>query len=146
MKRSIAVVLAAALAAPASADPRGDAVFTVAVTVPVRIALQASDVPTTVDLTAQDIARGYKDIAVRYRVRHNDRNGYALEISTLDPARAVEVRVFDEDSVATGVVVAMRRTAAPFDDDLALRLRLVLDPTSAPGTFALPLAVVATPL
>jgi hypothetical protein len=153
---TILAVLAAALAANAFGERTG-ASFTVAVTVPLRMALESLD-PAPIELTAQDVARGYKDVAARYRVRHNDRRGYVLEISTLDPVRAVEVRDFDDgvgqsrERVAAAVDVAsrdavtIRRPGAPFEQVLALQLRLVLDPSTRPGTFALPLHVVATPI
>src|SRR5215471_10882545 len=74
VKLAIVTIVLAAVSIGASAEQRG-ATFGVAVTVPVRVSLDVIDEPAALELTTQDVARGYKDIAVRYRVRHNDRRG-----------------------------------------------------------------------
>ena len=43
-------------------------------------------------------------------------------------------------------LVAIRRPGAAFVEDVALQVRLVLDPATTPGAIALPLRVVATPI
>jgi len=145
MQRTVAFLLAAALVAPASGAQSGTA-FVVAVTVPVHIAVDALDAPAQIELTAQDVARGYVDVAARYRVRHNDRSGFVLEITALDPVRSVAVRDQADGAVADGEAVAIRRPGAAFVEDVALQVRLVLDPATAPGAIALPLRVAATPI
>jgi len=145
--RSIsAFVLGIALASPAFGE-QGRAGFTVAVIVPVHVSLDVLDQPSVLTLTAQDVARGYKDVSARYRVRHNDRNGYQLEFSSFDPlVRRVEVRGFDAEVVVSDGVVAIRRPGAAFEQDLALEFHFVLAPSTPPGMFELPLRVVASPI
>jgi hypothetical protein len=142
----VAIILAAACALSAAAEQRSTA-FTVSVTVPARVVLDVIDQPAFLELTPRDVERGYKDVSARYRVRHNDRNGYLLEFSDVSPvARWIEVRGLDRDVVLRGDPVAIRRSGAAFEQDLSLEFRIVLDPATPPGSVALPLRVAATPL
>ena len=144
-KSTVVAIVAAALSGPASAD-QGRATFAVTVTVPARAAVDILEQPADLEVTAADVALGYKDVTARYRVRHNDRNGYLLQISTSDgPVQWIVVRGLDVD-VTLHDAVAIPRPGAPFEQDLALDFRFVLDPSTPPGTFPLPLRVAAQPI
>jgi len=147
MKGSIAtLVLAVLFASPVSAE-KGQARFSVAVTVPKHATLEIIAQPPELSLTAQDVARGYKDVFARYLVRHNDRLGYLLQIAPhVGVAQRIEVRGLGTDVIVRDDVVDIHRAGESFVQDLALEFHIVLDAASRPGTFALPVHVAATPL
>ena len=147
MNRAIgATVLATALASPSFAE-QGQSHFTVGVVVPARVTLDVIEQPASITLTAEDIGRGYKDVSARYRVRHNDRRGYTVRIALrIDVAERVELRGPVESLELTDGMAEFQRPGDPFAQDLELELRFVLDASSTPGTFELPLEVSATPV
>jgi hypothetical protein len=147
MLRSIgAMMLAAALANPASADQR-QAGFQVGVTVPVRVTLEVVEQPTQLALTDEDVARGYKDVSARYRVRYNDRRGYLLRLAPrLGVTQYVEVRGLGGNIVLREAAIDISRAGAAFLQDLALEFHFVLDPSASPGIVELPVHVAATPI
>lgn len=146
-RRSLgALVVGALLVNPASADS-GRAPFKVIVNVPVRVELETVQQPGLLTLTADDVARGYKDVSARYRVRHNDRNGYLLQIAPrLGLASEIRVAGLGGPVVVLGEPVELFRSGADFEQDLSLDFRFVLDAAARPGTFDLPVQVAALPL
>jgi hypothetical protein len=147
MRATIAAMGFALLAAEGVHAGEGEARFTVAVTVPVRVVLDVRSEPEHVTVTAEDVTRGYVDVAAEYRVRHNDRGGYRLEIDRGDGvARAIEVRGLGANPVLVVDTVEIRRPGDHFLDDLSLELRILLDASTRPGTFDLPVQVSALPL
>jgi hypothetical protein len=146
MRRWITIVALVLAGGSASAE-QGQARFTVAVTVPVRVTLEVIEQPAALTLTADDVARGYKDVSARYVVRHNDRNGYLLQIAARPgPAQRVEVHGLGADVVLRDDVVDIHRSGEAFLQDLALQFRFVLTQSVRPGTFELPVNVAAVPL
>ena len=147
MKISVVSTVLVAVYAGSAAAEQGRTTFAVAVTVPVRVTLDVVEAPVALEITSQDVARGYKDVAVHYRVHHNDRRGYLLEIAPLDHvAQWIEVRGLDDTVVVRDDAVAIRRSGAEFDQDLALEMHFVLDPATQVGTFALPVRIAAKPV
>jgi len=145
-KTSAAILLAGAFAMSAI-GATGQGQFTVAVVVPVRVQLDVVEQPTELALTADDVARGYKDVAARYRIRHNDRSGYRLQLESVPGiARRVEVRGLGTDVVLGDRLVDVRRSGDPFEQELPLVFHVVLDKSSIPGAFELPVRVTAIPL
>jgi hypothetical protein len=143
---SVTLILTTLLASPVSAEQQQTR-FTVAVNVPVRITLDVIDQPAELTLTAQDIARGYKEVSARYRVRHNDRNGYLLRIAPrAGITKWVEVRGLGVDVVLHGDFVDIHQPGQSFLQDLSFEFRFVLDTSTPPGTFELPLQISATPI
>ena len=137
--------LAAALSNPASAGQE-QVSFTVGVTVPVRVSLEIVEEPE-LTLTDEDVARGYKDVSAQYVVRHNDRNGYLIELKPRgDVAQRVEIRGLGVDVVVRRAIVDVHQPGDAFQQDLSLQFHCVLDASSRPGTFELPVAIAATPL
>jgi hypothetical protein len=134
------------VAGPALADQQ-QARFTVAVTVPARVTLEALEPSGSITLSAEDVARGYKDVSASYRVRHNDRRGYLLQIAPrVGLARQVEVRGLGADVVLRDDTIEIHRPGAEFLQDLALEFRLLLDAAAQPGVFPLPVRLAVTPL
>jgi len=147
MKGSIATLILASLcASPVSAE-QSQARFSVGVTVPKHATLEVIEQPAELSLTAQDIARGYKDVITRYLVRHNDRHGYLLQIAPhVGVAQRIEVRGLGADVILRDDVVDIHRAGETFVQDLALEFHIVLDASSRPGTIALPVHVAVTTL
>jgi hypothetical protein len=140
------VVLAALLAGPALAD-QARARFTVSAVVPKRVTLTALEQPSQLTLSAEDIERGYKDAAARYRVRHNDPNGYLLRLAPrIGLTRQVQVRGLAAEVLLGDEDLAIRQAYTGRVHDFELAFRFVLDPAARPGTYTLPIHVTAAPL
>ena len=146
MRRSIATLVLVIACGPASAE-QGQAHFAVAVTVPVRVVLEVIDQPAELTLSAEDIARGYKDVSARYRVRHNDRHGYLLQIAPrLGITSRIEVHGLGAEMALRDEVLDVRRPGEAFEQELTLEFRFVLHAAVRPGTFELPVNVAAAPI
>jgi hypothetical protein len=147
MWRSMGVVaLAALVAGPALAD-QARARFTVSAVVPKRVTLTALEEPSQLMLSAEDVERGYKELAVRYQVRHNDPRGYLLHLAPrIGLTRQVEVRGLASEVLLGDEEVAIRQASAARRHDFELAFRFVLDPAARPGSYALPVHVTAAPL
>jgi hypothetical protein len=140
------VALAALLAGPALAD-QAQARFTVSAVVPKRVTLTALEQPAQLMLSVEDIERGYKDVSVRYRVRHNDPSGYLLHLAPrIGLTRQVEVRGLASAVLLGDEDVAIRQVSTTRLHDFELAFRFVLDPAARPGSYALPVHVTAAPL
>jgi hypothetical protein len=145
-KQIAAALVTASLALPAFADSASSQV-TVGITVQPSVALDVLEEPATVTITAADMAVGYKDVAVRYRVRHNDRRGYLLRIETYAGiAGRIALKGLDGDPEVPPEGLELHRPGAPFEQDLAFEFRLVLDAGATSGTFEWPLRVAAATL
>ena len=147
MGRSLGVVaLAALLAGPALAD-QAQTRFTVSAVVPRRVTLTVLEQPVQLMLSAEDIERGYKDVAARYQVRHNDPNGYLLHLAPrIGLTRHVEVRGLGAAIQLGDADLAVRQASVGRLHDFELAFRFVLDPSARPGSYALPVHVTAAPL
>lgn len=144
MRSSIAALVLAIASCPVSAE-QGRAQFTVAVTVPVRVLLEVVEQPTELTLSADDVARGYKDVSARYRVRHNDRRGYLLQIAPrMGITSRIEINGLGAEMALRDEVLDVRRPGETFEQELGLEFRFVLDAGVHPGTFELPVSVAAT--
>jgi len=82
----------------------------VSAVVPKRVTLTVLEQPVQLMLSAEDIERGYKDVAARYQVRHNDPNGYLLHLAPrIGLTRHVEVRgLGPQSSWATPILRSAR--------------------------------------
>jgi hypothetical protein len=135
------MVLLAACPALAGAESR-DAPMQVSAYVLPRASLEAASAPATVEVTAADVATGYKDVSATYRVRTNDPRGYFLSFATRTGlAQAVEVTglaapVLLDDA---GADVLLQQPSR--DQVYSLGFRLRLAPGAAAGTYELPVVV-----
>jgi hypothetical protein len=143
--------MVAALTALSAFAHAGQAQFAVSVTVPTRVALDVIEQPAVLVITADDVARGYKDVSARYVVRHNDRRGCALRIATNDRdaasiVQAIEIRGLGDDVVLRDGAANLHVPGDAFRFDVALELRFVLAASTHPGTFDLPVEIGAAPI
>ena len=147
MGRSMGVVaLAVLLAAPVLAD-QAQTRFTVSAVVPKRVTLTVLEQPAQLVLSDSDIERGYKDVSARYRVQHNDRNGYLLHlVPRVGLTRQIEVRGLAAEVVLGDADLAIRQASTGRLQEFELAFRFVLDPAAQPGSYALPIHVTAAPL
>jgi hypothetical protein len=148
MLRSLDAVLLLALVAGASAHADTEqAQFVVRATVPARAAVEAVEQPTHLKVSAEDVARGYKDVSARYAVESNTVRGWLLRLSPrMGVTRHVEVRGLSQTVVLRGENVEIYQPQAPEPRDLELDYRFVLSPEVEPGSYELPVHVSATPL
>jgi hypothetical protein len=143
---AIALILALATAAPAMAG-QGRASFTVSVVVPARVTLTALDQPSTLEVSAADVERGYVEVGATYRVTHNDRRGYLLSLlPRRGLTREIEVQGLPTALVMGDEPVELIQPGPPGSHPLALAFRFVLDPAVVPGRYPLPVLVTAQPL
>ncbi|HTK96712.1 MAG TPA: hypothetical protein VL379_01705 [Pseudomonadales bacterium] len=146
MRSSIAALLLAIASCPVSGE-QGQAQFTVAVNVPVRVLLEVIEQPTELTLSAADVARGYKDVSARYRVRHNDRRGYLLQIAPRTGITSrIDINGLGAEMTLRDEVLDVRRPGQTFEQELRLEFRFVLDAGVPSGTFELPVSVAAAPI
>ncbi len=146
MPRCLAAIgLAVLLAAPALADT-ARARFQVTATVPASAAVSVLGAADRLTVSDDDVAAGYVVVPVRYRVTHNTRDGYLLQIAPrLGLARQIEVRGLGGGIVLQGESVEVFRAGVDQVEDLALELRLSLESWVQPGRYPLPVQLFAVP-
>ena len=145
---------AALVLAPADGARPGEsaahASFSVGAVVLARAGIAAAEIPGTLDISANDVARGFVDLehGARLTVLNTSSVGYALEVVPLRPLFAgIEVRGTGADvslDANGGSIVQRGRRGASIP--LALGFRFVLAPGIAPGTYPWPLAFSVRPL
>lgn len=121
----------------------------VSVEVLARTVLTIDSQPSTVQITADDVARGYVEMpsAVAFHVRSNARNGYEVQFQ---PVAAP----FTSAQVSWGTTTATVSSDSSWVAQAyqqgttfgSMTVRLALAPGAAPGTYAWPLAVGADSL
>lgn len=148
MQRPFAVPIVVAWLAVASAHAETrHASFVVTVEVPARATLQVVEQPALVEISEQDVARGHKDVAARYRVESNAARGWLLRLAPkLGVAQQVEVQGLSAPVVLAGDAVEVYHARALEPGRLSLTYRLVLGPGTPPGSYQLPIHVSAAPL
>lgn len=108
-----------------------------------RASLETLEQPQSVELTAADVERGYKDVPLGYRVRTNASNGCLLRIAPRGGiAEEIEVRGGPFDGVAATEPVDLHAGGAG-ETEFRLAVRLRLGPGLPPGRYPLPLHVAA---
>lgn len=98
--------------------------------------------PARVEITADDLRRGYKDVAATYRVETNDQRGYLLRFNTrAGLTDAIEVRGLAAPVRLDDLGADVMQSAPPPRQDYRLQFRLQLAPTAQPGSYELPVVV-----
>ncbi len=121
--------------------------FSVTATVSPRASVEPLSQPALVPISADDVERGYVDVAAAYRVSSNDPSGYLVRLAPRTGlTRSVEVAGLSTPIVMTDQVVEVIQPAARRPQRLDLRFRLVLDDGAVPGTYAMPVQVSVTTL
>lgn len=134
---------------PASAD---QAKISVSATVLKHASLKVLAQPATVVITAEDVARGYVDVATpaQIAIRSNSPRGYMLEFANEgDFMRQVLVRGLSSDlqlGPAGGAVMQAAAASGITRATLDLGFRFVLADSARPGTYAWPVHISVTPV
>lgn len=143
---SLLGVLPAADAAEASAELR------VSATVIARAIADVQTAPETLEITEEDVRRGWVEAeqTSRVRIRSNDRNGYRMVFRVLGaPVRAIQVKGLGDDStlgLRDGEGSLTRPHSGRFATTADLTFRFLLDEDAAPGIYAWPLTIQASPI
>lgn len=150
-KTLLPLLLALTAIAIPSFAASNSAQMNVSVQVIARTILTIDAQPATVDISAEDVARGYVDVpqAVAFRVRSNSREGYTLTFQPVSfPFSAAEVRWGAQSATVEGGDW-LSSLSHPYQQggsagSLAVRLRLSAG--VEPGSYAWPLQVAANSL
>jgi hypothetical protein len=143
-------VFCATASAPAQAQAQAQ--VKVSVSILKRASLQVLAQPSSVTVTAADLARGYVDVpaASQVAVRSNAPAGYLLEFASQgDFMRQILVRGLDTDvqlSPAGGMVSQRGASKGVTKTTLALGFRFLLSESAQEGTYAWPMRLAVVPL
>lgn len=136
----------------ATAAGSAETKLTVSATILKRATLKTLAQPSSVVVTAADIARGYVDVpaAAQVAIQNNSRGGYLLEFASQgDFMRQILVRGLTNDvqlSPAGGAVMQPSSGSGVTRTTLALGFRFVLSESAQQGTYAWPMQLSVTPL
>jgi hypothetical protein len=134
----VVALLAVCLGAPAHAQRTQ---FSVTASVLPRTTIEAA-VPTTVEISASDIERGYIEQSATYRVRSNDPRGFLLQIRPRTKLAAAVRLDGHSQSVALGTHgIELHRPWQAGAQEVLLRIRVRLDGLVRPGRIELPVHV-----
>lgn len=150
---AIAAALCSILLVSTSAAANGaETKVQVSATVLKRASLKVISAPSSVVITAADIARGYVDAPVPAQVdiQSNSLSGYAIDFASEgDFVQQILVKGLANDvqlSPAGGTVAQTSATQGPTRTTLALGFRFMLAQTAVQGTYAFPVRLTAIPL
>ena len=142
-----AMLLLALVAGSGAYAETRQAQFLVRVTVPPHATIEPIEQPANLQLSATDVARGYKDVTARYLVDSNSRRGFLLRLTQrIGLTQHVEVDGLAAPLVLREETVEVYHPHASEPLDLELDYRLVLEPDAQPGNYELPVHLSATPL
>jgi hypothetical protein len=124
----------------------------VSATVIARSIAELQAAPESLEITAEDVRRGWVDARQpsRLRIRSNDRNGYRLAFRVVGaPVSAIRVDgLGDTDmlGIRDGEGSLTRPHPGQFDTTVDLTLRFMLDDQAVPGVYPWPLSIQASPI
>ena len=124
--------------------------LSVGATVPLVAAMQMHFQPASIDITTEDIARGYVDVsaATRFSVATTSREGYMVDFvptTSMFAAYRITSRVLEGQLPADGGTLVARGRPRR-DANAELSYRFVLGPQARPGRYPFPLHIVVRPL
>jgi hypothetical protein len=104
--------------------------------------------PAAVDVTEADLARGYVDVETPLQLvgKTNSRRGYLLQVNKAGEAFGAVALSFADTVMNIAQESWVARPYVPGGELLTVRVRLMLNATTQPGRYLLPIAVSATPL
>ncbi|APV51368.1 hypothetical protein BWI17_17735 [Betaproteobacteria bacterium GR16-43] len=137
---------AEASATSGGSSPRASAAVRLAVVIPRVLQLRLLDHPNAIDISAEDVARGYVVIqGPRIDILANLRGGFLLRAELRDPAFTEMELVGLEVSVRAGAFPQATRlpsnAGAPRREPAAVAYRLRLAPSASVGRHAWPVAL-----
>jgi hypothetical protein len=134
----VVALLAVGSVAPAHAQRTQ---FPVTASVLPRTTIEAA-VPTTVEISASDIERGYIESTLTWRVRSNDPRGFLLQVRPQTELAAAVRLDGHSQSVALGTHgIELHRPWQAGAQEILLRIRVRLDGLVRPGRIELPVHV-----
>jgi hypothetical protein len=137
------------LAATPAMAANAEAQMTVSARVLARAVVTLENAPSSISVTAEDIARGFIDIAapITVRVRTNSRAGYLLTVSRLDDSfSAVKLSFGNAEMHVAASEGWIARPYVASGDILSVNARLTLAPGTTPGLHSAPFAFSASPI
>lgn len=142
----LAGVVSAFLGASSLNAGSTSAPMTVSVQVIGRAILSIESAPRQIEITADDVARGYVDLpgSIILRVRTNSRSGYLLQASNAGPAFISAELSFGDATMKVVEESWIQRPYASGGDRLSIHARLRLAPMTTAGAYTLPLAFSAS--
>jgi hypothetical protein len=143
MKKTVTAVLMAAIAVatPVFAGS-SSATLGVSVQVVARTILTVDSQPSTVDITADDVARGYVDLpqSVLFHVRSNAANGYSVEFQPVSyPFSRADVSWGSTTATIGSDGAWLTESYQQGTQAGSLNVRLSLAPGTQPGSYSWPL-------
>ncbi|MGA2707104.1 MAG: hypothetical protein ACLQJ0_20205 [Steroidobacteraceae bacterium] len=138
----------AGFAAATAKDTRTS--FSVGITVNAVANIERQSAPTELQLSTQDLRRGYIDVLqpTMLVIRSNSANGYALDVTTVAPiVAAMLIHGFDADlRLGQDGGTIIQRWQQPHPVSLSLRFRLSLAPGLVAGRYPWPMRIAVRPL
>jgi hypothetical protein len=137
---------------PAAGAAEVSAELRVSATVIARAIAEVQTAPETLEITEEDVRRGWVETqqSSRVRIRSNDRNGYRLAFRVSGaPVRAIQIRGLGDEStlgLREGEGSLTRPHPGRFDTTADLTFRFVLEDDAAPGVYAWPVMIQASPI
>ena len=135
-------LLAIAVFLPSAYANSASATMNVSVSVIARTIVTVGQQPAVIDVTANDIQRGYIDLpaAVAFQVRSNARNGYVLQFEPIGgPFSRAQVKWGNSTAVVGADGTWLSRSSQPGIATGLLDVRLVLTADATPGSYAWPI-------
>src|SRR5437016_14645667 len=134
---------------PAAIAASSSAQMQVSVLVVARTILTVEQQPATIEITANDVARGYLDFpnAIAFRIRSNAANGYVLQFAAVDaPFSRAEITWNGIVLVISAEPARVNEQYQPGTTSGLLTVRLRVAPTTVPGTYRWPIHLAAASL
>jgi hypothetical protein len=142
------MIVAASLTAAGAREVHSD--FSVSVVVRPAANIELRSVPTSLDISAADLRRGYIEVLqpTELTVRSNSPNGYALEVLTVAPVlSSMIVEGLNSDLALGGDGgTIVQRWQKPQAVNLSLKFRFELVPGLAAGSYPWPVRLAVRPL
>jgi hypothetical protein len=149
IERTSAAILISALlmAAPMSAETVSQPMM-VSAQVIARAVVSIDAAPASVEVTADDISRGYVDVTapILVRVRTNSRRGYLLQVDNVSEVFSKVELTMANASMTVSHESWIERPYVSGGDVMNVQARLRLGPGATAGSHALPIAFSASPL
>jgi hypothetical protein len=126
-----------------------EAQMTVSARVLARAVVTLENSPSSINITSDDISRGFVEIAapITVRVKTNSRAGYLLTVSRLDDSfSAVNLSFGNAEMHVAAAEGWIARPYVASGDILSVNARLTLAPGTTPGVHSTPFAFSASPI
>jgi hypothetical protein len=116
-------------------------------TVSPRVTLEAASQSAEVEVSADDLVRGYAESVVRYRVRSNDPRGFLLQIRRRsDCAELIGAQGLSQALAIGADGIDLYRPWEGGNQEITLYVRLRLDGMTMPGRVPMPVHVAVAAL